>query len=73
MGIVIIKQTVFSEINQQETGGCSRLLQFIKNWIDSKSKLQLQWEHFKNTPGGRHVPYRTWLRHGAYLELNQEN
>ena len=72
MGIVLSKQQNFSELTVEETGSDPRWLQFIKSWILSKSDLHQQWENFKNTPGGRHVPYRIWLRHGAYLEHNQE-
>lgn len=78
MSTVILKDQEFSEYSEQtqEANGdlqrIKRLRQIAIGWITSQSSLHSHWRKYNTASAGRQVSYRVWSRHGAYLEVNNQ-
>jgi hypothetical protein len=46
-----------------------RLEHRIREAFENRKQQKDAWERFHKTAAGRHVPCRTWMRHGAMLEV----
>lgn len=72
MGIVIMKHQDFVAMPESAQKMAGRLQQVLISWMALQSSMQGHWDRYRTRSTGRHVPYRVWLRHGAYLEMKRE-
>ena len=75
MNIIIIKSQNYIPVAGSTIAHriSRRILKVVANWIESQSIMKQHWELFCTTSASRHVPYRVWLRHGAYLEMKYKS
>lgn len=50
----------------------SSIRNLLKDWMMARSCIRQHWNNYRQFPSQRHIPYRVWLRHGAYLELDSQ-
>lgn len=69
MSIVLTKE--LSEVIPS-SNKLSRVQHLLRNWDLTRARLQGNWQQYRSSATGRHVPYRAWSRYSAYLEAQQE-
>jgi hypothetical protein len=73
MSIVIATPQIDIDVPAFKIKYIERFLKMIRSWFRAQAKIDQHWSEFRLTTAGRQVPYRVWLRYGAYLEAQQES
>jgi len=74
MTMLLGKTDAYDKVDESRLSMTGRLQKMLLNWLAYKNHLHHNWGKFCNQdPAAHHVPYRVWLRHSAYLEINRDS
>jgi hypothetical protein len=66
-----------NEVTEKSSATNHKLFSAVRNlfkeWIKARSCIRQHWNSYRKMPVSHSVPYRVWVRHGAYLEMNNRH